>query len=130
MGDCVTMIQHGAGRHLPINLFDVDPYGDPWPCIDAFLASERPRPATLYLVVNDGLRHFVQMGGSWRASALKEVVKRYGNNLFDKYLDVCSVLLNEKAAQAGYTLSRFDGYYCGANDYMTHYYAVLTASSS
>ena len=123
--DCIAALQLGAGRHLPVNLLDVDPYGDPWPVIDAFLTSERPRPENLYIVVNDGLRQNIRLGTAWTVETLKPIVRRYGNNLYDKYLDVCFALMGEKAAQAGYSLRSFDGYYCGFQEQITHYYAVL-----
>lgn len=33
--DCESAIVSGIGGDLPVNLLDVDPYGDPWPVIDA-----------------------------------------------------------------------------------------------
>ena len=65
-GDCVASIQGGAGAHLEVNLLDVDPYGDPWPVIDAFFESERPRAERLMVVVNDGLLHSIKKGVAWR----------------------------------------------------------------
>jgi hypothetical protein len=51
------------------------------------------------------------------------MVARYGNNLNPIYLEVCQILIAEKAAKAGYCLRRFHGYYCGHAQQMTHYLA-------
>lgn len=124
--DSVMALGSGAGRHLAVNVLDVDPYGDPWPTIAAFFASERPRPDPLYVVVNDGLRQKIKMGGAWSVGTMQGVVQRYGNDLYDVYLDVCEELMHEQAVKAGYALDRFTGFYCGYMRQMTHYLAVLT----
>ena len=54
--DCVTALAYGAGGHLQVTVLDLDPYGEPWPAMEAFFASDRPRPDVLWVVVNDGLR--------------------------------------------------------------------------
>ncbi len=125
-GDCVQTIGMGAGAHLMVNVLDADPYGEPWPVFDAFFASERPRADRLWVVVNDGLRQGIAMGRAWSVASLAPAVERWGNDLHDRYLDVCEFLLARSAAQAAYNLSRFAGYYCGAGKRMTHYLAVLT----
>ena len=127
-GDCVTCIAEGAGAHLPVNLLDLDPYGEPWPALDAFFQSERPRPGRLVVVVNDGLRQKLQIA-AWDVGSMRGMVAKYGNKLAAHYLDVCAELLQEKAAQAGYRLDRFAGYYCGLSKHMTHYLAVLNRGS-
>lgn len=125
-GDCVAALKVGVGAHRIINVLDIDPYGEPWSVMDAFFTSDRPRANTLYLVVNDGLRNKLKLGGAWSMDQMAAVVERYGNNLYHRYLDVCQELVQQKAAQAGYGLSRFAGYYCGTDALMTHYLAVLT----
>ena len=40
------------------------------------------------------------------------------------------LVLKEKAALAGYSLSRFAGYYCGHGQPMTHYLALLVRGSA
>lgn len=67
---CETAISGGAGAHLPVNILDVDPYGNPWPVIGAFFESDRPRPELMAVVVNDGLRQKVKQGGSWDVGSL------------------------------------------------------------
>jgi hypothetical protein len=124
--DCIKSLAAGAGAHLTINVLDVDPYGEPWPVFDAFFSSTRPRADRLWVVVNDGLRQSIAMGKAWSVGSLAGVVETFGNDLHSKYLDVCKLLLKDKAAQAGYNLSRFGGYYCGAGKHMTHYLALLT----
>lgn len=123
--DCEMAIKAGMGRDLPINLLDVDPYGDPWPVIDAFFCSKRERPYLFCVVVNDGLRQKVRMGGSWNVGTLQSAVSKYGNDLHPIYLEVCQEMLKEKASEVGYNLARFAGYYCGHAKQMTHYLGVL-----
>lgn len=45
------------------------------------------------------------------------------------YLEICRELLTNKAAQRGYSLRRWAGYYCGHADQMTHYAAVFEKTS-
>lgn len=124
-GDCVTALRGGIGSHLPINFVDIDPYGDPWPTIDAFLASHRDLPDVLAIVVNDGLRQMVKATGGWNVHVLYPMVEKYGSNLYGIYLEVCRELLVNKTAQHGYSLRRWAGYYCGYSGQMTHYAAVF-----
>lgn len=124
-GDCVPALAAGIGSHLAVTLLDVDPYGEPWPVLDAYFGSDRPFPPELHVVVNDGLRQKVQRGGSGTIASLKDVVQRRGNALYDQYLDVCRELVQEKAGQVGYTLTGWAGYYCGYIGQMTHYHATL-----
>lgn len=125
--DSEMALRSGAGAHLPVNLVDIDPYGDPWPFIDAFLESKRPKVDTLCIVVNDGLRQTIQMGGAWHVGTLKAIVLEWGNALYDRYLEVCRELMKQKAAANGYHLQRFWGRY--VNPRMTHYLALLARSS-
>jgi len=124
--DCVGALVGGAGAHLTVNVLDLDPWGEPWPAIQAFFESDRPRAARLWVVVNDGLRDCIKTGRAWRVESLQGMVQRYGNDLFARYLDVCRELLTQKAAQAGYSLDRFAGYHCGAGGIITHYLAQFS----
>ncbi len=125
--DCEQALAAGIGAHLPVNFLDCDPYGEPWPVLDAFFLSERPFPPTLAIVVNDGLRQKLKMNGGWNVESLRDVVATYGNNvLYANYLDICKELLQEKASQRGYTLTRWAGYYCGHAQQMTHYAGLFT----
>jgi len=124
--DCEGALLAGVGAHLPVNFVDVDPYGEPWPVIDAFFRSNRPFPEALGIVVNDGLRQKLKMNGGWNVGSLESAVSRWGNNaLYKNYLDICKELLQEKASQRGYTLTRWKGYYCGHAQQMTHYAALF-----
>lgn len=120
-----TALAVGAGSHLEINVLDLDPYGEPWPTLKAFLSSERPRAPRLWVVVNDGLRQKVRIGGAWSVGSLHAAVQRFGNNLDPIYLDVCRWMVAQYAEAAGYTLRRFYGYYTGHGQQMTHYAATL-----
>jgi hypothetical protein len=124
-GDSAKALLAGVGSHLEINLLDVDPYGSPWDVIDAFLSSDRPRVPTLHVVVNDGNRQNVQVTGGWNNGAMKDLIDKFGNGLHSSYLECCQLLMDEKATKAGYSLRRWHGYYCGKNQGMTHYWAVL-----
>ncbi len=124
--DCVAAIAAGAGAHLEVNLLDLDPWGDPWPAIEAFFNSERPRAEKLWVVVNDGLRQKVRMGGAWSVGTLQPMVAKYGNDLHRRYLEICREMMETQAARAGYTLTAWAGYYCGHIKMMTHYLAELT----
>lgn len=124
--NCEMAILAGAGAHLPTNFFDLDPYGSPWPVLDAILSVERDWPAQIVFVVNDGLRQKTQMSGAWSVSALDSMTAKYGNNaIYANYLDICRELIQEKTSQLGYKLTRWSGYYCGYENQMTHYAAVL-----
>lgn len=123
--DSERALRAGAGAHLMVNMLDLDPYGDPWPTLEAFFTSPRPRAAELHLVVTDGLRAKVRMRAAWSGNTLAEMVRRYGNELFPVYLDVCRELLGQKAGAAGYTVAGFHGYYAGKMNGMTHYAARL-----
>lgn len=124
---CEPALLAGVGGHLAVNLLDVDPYGEPWPTIDAFLFSERELPARFWIVVNDGLRQKVRYGGAWNVESLAEAVAFFGNHLFPIYLDVCEWLLRKKAEKLGRRreLLRFHGYYCGTMSNVTHYAALF-----
>lgn len=128
--DCVEALEGGAGAHLTVDVLDVDPYGEPWPTLRAFFESDRPKAPRLWVVVNDGLRQKVKLGGAWSVGSLASIVERFGNDLHGRYLEVCEVMVGEIAAQAGYSLDRFTGYYCGYLSQMTHYLALLTQRSA
>ena len=124
-GDCIEALAAGVGGRLAIQVVDIDPYGEPWPVMDAFFTSEREFAPIMAVVVNDGLRQALGLGRAWDVKSMADMVLKYGNDLHPIYLEVCRELITEKAAQAGYTVSHFSGYYCGANQGMTHYLAML-----
>jgi len=121
-----VMLAEGAAAHLPVNLVDVDPYGEPWPCLDAFFRSERARAPRLAVAVNDGLRQKLRLQGGWSVGSMRAAVEKWGNAvLHERYLEVCRWKMEMLGALQGYTLTGWTGYYCGYNDDMTHYAAVL-----
>lgn len=124
--DCVMALRADVGAHLPVNFLDCDPYGDPWSVIDAFFESNREFPSVLGVAVNDGLRQKMKISGGWNVRSMASVVERHGNRyMYHNYLSVCKELLQEKAGQRGYSLTRWAGYYCGHLGQMTHYAAKL-----
>jgi hypothetical protein len=119
-------LSQGAGAHLAVDLLDVDPYGEPWPTIEAFFSSDRPRPKQLAIAVNDGLRQKLRLQGGWNVRSLRQAVERWGNAaLHEDYLEVAKWKLEQLALLARYRLTHWTGYYCGFNDDMTHYAAVF-----
>lgn len=129
--DSVGALAAGIGRHLPVNFVDLDPYGEPWPAVDALFASERPWPDKLVMVVTDGLRQKLKMNGGWAVGSMARFVRKYGNAaMYDNYLEICQERLSEAAAKQGYSLRRWTGYYCGYLDQMTHYAAVMQRATS
>lgn len=122
-------IRAGLGSHLPVNFLDCDPYGMPWPLIEAFFASERPFPRVMAVACNDGLRQRLVLGGAWQVKSLAPYVARYGNqHIYPNYLDVCREKMTDVAATRGYKLRKWAGYYCGAHSAMTHYGAIMERS--
>jgi len=124
--DCVMALKAGIGNHLPVNFLDLDPYGDPWQVMDAFFQSDREFPDKLAIVVNDGLRQNIKISGGWSVGSMAGAVVKYGAAQMHKnYLAICRELLEEKAGQRNYTLTRWAGYHCGYLDQITHYAAIL-----
>lgn len=119
-------LESGFGAHLEVNLIDIAPVGEPWPTLEGFFNSERPRAAQLAIAVNDGLRKKLRLQGGWSVHSLRGVIERYGNaSLFGCYLDVCRWKLEQMGARQDYRMTHWTGYYCGAKNEMTHYAAVL-----
>lgn len=123
--DSAEALRGGAGGHVAVDLLDVDPYGEPWPVIDAFFSSQRQFAETMMVVVNDGLRQSLSLGKAWTIHSLSKMVRTFGNDLHPIYLDVCKVMMADLAAKAGYCVEHFGGYYCGIHQANTHYLAVL-----
>lgn len=123
--DSSQALLHGAGSHLVCNYLDVDPYGECWPTINGYFSSDREFSKRMVVVVNDGLRHQLQLGIGWRTKSLDGVVGKYGNNLWGIYLDVCRELLDNACSQQGYMIMNFRGYYTGRSSKLTHFVALL-----
>jgi len=124
--NCITSLAAGAGDHLALNLVDVDPYGEPWPVIEAFLSSERPWPERIGFAINDGVRMKLKITGGWDVESLGPAVRQFGNSaMYGDYLAVARWNLKRLAAVRKYELAHWTGYYCGHGDCMTHYAAVF-----
>lgn len=124
--DCVKSLEAGASKNNIFNFIDFDPYGEPWPVISAFMDNHVQFADDLVISVTDGLRQKLQLGGAWQVKSIEKIVKKYGNDLYDKYLSLCREILSEKVAVAGYTISHFEGKYVGHNNGMTIYAAKLS----
>jgi hypothetical protein len=125
----------GAGllRWKEVDFLDVDPYGEPWPVLEAFFSAEHGRRFAdrMALAVNDGLRQNARIKGSWKIGSMKEEVRKYGNdNIRPHYLQICKDKLGRIVGKVGYTVEHWAGYYTGNFDDMTHYGAVLVRSAS
>lgn len=124
--DCLDVLKSGGTNHLPINFVDIDPYGEPWHVVDAYLHGRKELPDTWAIVVNDGIRQKLKSGGAWSTGSLHKMVLQYGNHsIYENYLDICQELMTQKASRRGYTLALWAGYYCGHAKQMTHYAAIL-----
>lgn len=120
------VLEAPVGQAMGANVLDLDPYGDPWPCLVAFWGSSRMWPPQLGIVVNDGLRQKLAMGGGWTAGSMEEAVRRWGNAaLYPNYLDICRTLAEEQAQDVGYNLTHWEGAYAGYAQQMTHWAAVF-----
>jgi hypothetical protein len=123
--DSEKVLAAGGLADKCFNFLDCDPYGSPWPVIQGFLLSPRPLPDVLHVVVNDGMRQKVRLGGAWHCKDLAEIVAQFGNNLFSVYLEAAKEKLSRVAGKVGYSIDFWSGYYCGSKNDMTHYRAVL-----
>lgn len=124
--DSETALRLGAGAALPVNLLDVDPYGEAFPVVEAFFCCERPWPERLAVAVHDGLRQKVKLGGAWKTVCLRPWVRKYGNDLYGCYLELAREVVSSLAAKRGYALEFWTGHYAGKNADLSHYLAVLT----
>lgn len=127
--DCGKALGAGLAADLAFSVIDLDPYGSPFDVLEAIFCGEpRNLAPRLQLVVNDGLRNKVKVGGAWHTARLKPIVARWGNDLYPVYLDVARELVREIVGAAGFKVAEWGGYYCGANGDMTHYLATLERS--
>jgi hypothetical protein len=123
--DAPAAIAAGIASNIPFSIVDIDPYGDPWPCISAFLDSDRQRSETFVLAVNDGLRQSIKMGIAWRVRSMHDAVMEFGTDLNDRYLEICRWMIEKKSHATGYSLVGFEGFYGGHAKQMSHYYALI-----
>lgn len=123
--DCEVALAAGVGGHVAVDLLDVDPYGSPHEALQGFFASERPFQPRMVVVVNDGLRVNISLGGAWHVEVLRPAVEKFGNDLHPIYLDVCKWMLGQAVKPAKYTVRYFSGFYAGKKKHMTQYVAHL-----
>lgn len=118
--DCERSIRAGVGFHVRPNFFDLDPYGQPWPILDAILANKLP---DLWAsATNDGLRMKLQSRGGWNVSAIQDAIRHFGNErIYSKYLEACRWMIERRLSAARFRLDYFTGYYCGKAQHMTHW---------
>lgn len=122
-------LELGLGSDLECDLLDVDPYGQPWPVLEAFFGSDRPFPRVMGIAVNDGLRQSLGLQAGWGCRSMQLAVERFGNAaLNDRYLEVAEWNLRRIVALRGYELTHWAGYYTGHAGDLTHYAAVLERS--
>jgi hypothetical protein len=114
-----------ADRELAVA--DVDPWGSPWPVLEALFSSPRAFADPLVLVVNDGLRRSLKLGVWWRNASLRAAVEHFGSDLYPIYLEVARWNLDRLVAGQGLRLDTFRGFYGGHGGQMSHYYAVIRA---
>jgi hypothetical protein len=127
--DSQQMLGAGVGLHIPVNFFDVDPYGDPWPTVDAILTNADRLQDKFGLAVNDGLRRFIMLGRGWKCSVAEYIV-RHGSQAAQKYPDICREIMIDKFGRAGVTLSKWAVHSSGHGGQMTNYVAVAERKKS
>jgi len=123
---CEPALESGCGFHVPVNFVDVDPYGDPWPIIDALLCNASKLPDRWGLAVNDGLKRYLMMGRGWKSASVGQWVAKVGNDhAHGQYLEIVRVMLTEKLAALGMEIKLWNIHSAGHGGQMTHYGAVI-----
>ena len=116
----------GVGFHLPVNFFDVDPYGDPWPTINAIFDNKDNLPAKFGLVVNDGLKRFLMMGRGWASKSLAGWVEKVGNKgMAENYAKIVKEEITNRVNKINGEIKKWALHSSGHGGQMTHYAAVL-----
>ena len=124
--DCVKSISAGVGFHNQANFFDVDPYGDPWPIIEAVFYNKKNLPDRWGMAVNDGLKRFFMLGRGWSSNAFTEWVEKIGNdNMARQYTKIVREKFDSIADKAGFQVRKWVVHSSGHGGGMTHYAAVL-----
>jgi len=113
--DTPSAIEQGILDRFPINFLDVDTWGAPWECIEAWFARmARPKAETdsgggfeprLDIVATDGGGLGIRFTSGWELPRFQRYVAQYGaTRMFDRYLDVCRDMMTDISAAAGYEL--------------------------
>lgn len=120
-------LRRGLGRHMTVSLLDVDCDSNPWPTLEAFFSSERPRPNELAVVVSDRLRPRLRRNGAYSIPSMLPALERYRDSavIDESYLEVCQWNLERLAGALGYQLRDWTAYHCDRRDESTHFAAVL-----
>ena len=121
--DSKQMLEAGVGFHIPLNFFDLDPYGDPWPTLDALLMNADKLPDRFGVAVNDGLRRFVMLGRGGKSSVASYLV-RHGSQAGEKYPKICQEIMADKLGKVGLELVKWAVHSSGHGGQMTNYTAV------
>lgn len=128
-GNSARALELGLAADLEFSFVDIDPYGSCWHHVTALFRSKRALAQRLGIVATDGLRLRTQMGGSAHARTpeLDDARERFGNGtaLYEQYLMVCEWLLTRRAEEAGFTVTKFRGFYNGQRKNMTQWGAIL-----
>jgi len=113
-------------QDVPFSFVDIDPYGACWPLLTSLFHERQAFQDTVVIAVNDGLREHLK----WGHGGDFGVPPEFWGSEYDQYLALCKILIEKKAEQIGYNLLRFEGFYAGYQNQMTHFYATLTKASS
>ncbi len=125
-GDTLRMLRAGAGRHLPINFLDLDPYGEPFTTLEAFFSAERQIADRIVIVAHDGMHRLVKMGRAWSVQILEPVVAEFGNSFVKEHYGEASILLVARMLeQYGYSVSDWRWASGGDRKKNAHFLAVV-----
>jgi hypothetical protein len=125
--DATKALAAGLARGVEFAVLDCDPYGSPWPVIEAFFESERAFAKKMVVCVNDGLRSKLSHGGghTLKNKTSAWLVQEYGvAHVFERYLEAVPRGMERVVKVAGYDIERFTIY--SVNQAITHYAAWLT----
>lgn len=123
--DSAAALEAGIANDLAFGFIDLDPYGSPFDILDAIFTPSRLLADRLQLVVNDGMRNKTRMRGEWHVRALRPVVEKYGVGICARYIECARELVEAIVARSGFKVTRWIGWYAGARQDMTHYWASL-----
>lgn len=85
VGDSASVLRSGALRWFAPAIIDVDPYGDPWPALEAAAAGVSVPPAVV-LAVTDGLPRALQIR-DYRVPSLRADIAAHGLDYVREYYE-------------------------------------------
>lgn len=126
-GDTVKALQAGVcSSVIPQHvILDCDPFGSPWPAIEAYIRALIVPPIVLGLAVTDGAIQKVQLTGGWDVDGWSPHVLKYGNDIYDRYLFFSKMRLEALLKPQGYTLISWHGVY-GDRKHVAYYAAIFS----